>query len=110
MTARRDAAVARAGLLADDLEQDYRWLRLADLVSLVFCAGWTDTHEAFGYSIHGAHGDVLIAPDPFGGRHVPLTVAARVLSKARFADAADAARCWRDAGLVELGGEVRAAG
>lgn len=110
MEARRDAAMLRAGLRLDDLEHDYRWLRLADLVSLVFCARWTDTHEAFGYSIRGEEGDVLITPDPFGGRHVPLTVAARVLPKARFEDAADAARCWRNAALVEVQGEVRASG
>ena len=43
----RDAMLRVSGLPLDDLLPDYVFVRLADLISLTFCTGWTD-EQRFG--------------------------------------------------------------
>ena len=45
MEAARDAMVRASGMPLDDLAADYPFVRLGDLISLVFCTGWTDAQR-----------------------------------------------------------------
>lgn len=57
---------------------DYRFVRIADLLSLVFCNGWTEP-----FDLPDGRRTILIGtslevtPDPFAGARVPLRIAAR---------------------------------
>ncbi len=67
MESRRDELVAAAEIDGRTLQSDYRWLHLADLLSLVICANWLDPFERWGF--HGRwRPDVLqITPFPLAG-------------------------------------------
>lgn len=59
-------------------EADYRFVRVGDLLSLVFCNGWTEPHDLPGGGrvvLDG--GTLLVSPDPFAGARVPLRILAR---------------------------------
>lgn len=64
------------------LLQDYAYLAWADLVSLIFCNGWTDDFEVDVYRLRGHGATVFVSPDPFAGRDVPVRVRARRVPRA----------------------------
>ena len=69
---------------------DYRFVRIGDLLSLVFCNGWTEPHTLPDDRRTILKGATLeISPDPFNGRRVPLRVAARRLPVRRYGSAAE---------------------
>jgi hypothetical protein len=89
MTAVRDEMVRRSSRPLRDLEEDYAFVRLADLISLTFCAGWNG-EQRFGHWRVRRHTDrVLVTPDPFGGRSVAMDVAARRVRKGPFSTDAE---------------------
>ena len=90
----------------DTLVEDYRWVRLGDLVSLTFCNRWAEPRESHGYSMRWDGHGVTITPDPFGGGDVAVEIDARRLPNRPFQDAAAAAAAWRHAGRVRLRGRV----
>src|SRR5262245_10259714 len=71
MEALRDGFVGAAGLTLEDLQRDYLFLRVADLISLAFCNAWTDVLEMGSYKISARRDAVTVEPDPFGGQTVP---------------------------------------
>jgi hypothetical protein len=76
MTALRDEQVLRTGGRLEDLEADYVYLRLGDLISLSFCTG-SDDFTRFGEWHVTRSGDrVTVAPDPFAGLQIPVSVSA----------------------------------
>jgi hypothetical protein len=78
------------GAAGSAFERDYRFVRTADLLSLVFCNGWTDPHELPCGGRALLDGSTLqVSPDPFGGARVPLRVAARRLPRQRYRSAAE---------------------
>jgi hypothetical protein len=92
MTRRRDDHLARSGHTASELAADYAFVRIGDLLSLVFCNAWRDEYAHAGYRITlRDRSRLLVSPDPFGGREIPFTVAARRLPAGPF-PSADAAR------------------
>jgi len=86
---------------------DYRFLFLGDLVSLVFCHGWTQPFEAEGYRLTLAGTTVEVTPDPFGGDEVPLAVAARRIAARRYENDRDLQRTLAAAPTVVLEGVLR---
>ena len=81
LTAAHDQLLGEAGLDSGSnrlaFDEDYEFLRLADLLSLTFCNRWADPVEHGGFRAI-LDGDTLtIAPDPFGGGDVPFRVRAR---------------------------------
>jgi len=79
MEALRDRYVAAAALTLEDLQREYLFLRVADLMSLAFCNGWTDVQRMGRYEIAMRGNAVSVSPDPFGGRTVPVEIEAREL-------------------------------
>ncbi len=88
MEAARNAMLGRS---ADDaFARDYRFLRVGDLLSLVFCNGWTEPHDLPGGGRAVLSGASLqVSPDPFAGAAVPLRIAARSLPARRYPSAAE---------------------
>jgi Protein of unknown function (DUF3891) len=77
MEAARDRHLHALGIARAELLNDYVFLRIGDLASLMFCTGVTMAGE-FGYSARLEDGEQLvITPDPFGGADIPLSIDAR---------------------------------
>jgi len=108
----REHHLSAAGIRGlDDLRRDYRFLRLADLASLTFCAGWTEPQSddsGSGYTLRLEGGRLLITPDPFGGATVELEVPAREMPGTAFSSEDDARQAWNDASRVTLKGTAQA--
>jgi hypothetical protein len=105
----RDEFAAGADLAADELARDYFFVRIADLMSLVFCADWTEPQDLEDHVVWLDRGTLVVRPDPFGGAAIALDVPARRLPAASFASAADAARAFRAAAVVTISGTARGA-
>jgi hypothetical protein len=95
-----------APLRLADLERDYAFLRIGDLLSLTFCNGWNEQKDDFGsaYSFHLEGTRLLVTPDPFQGREVPFEVSARALAQPGFRSAAEAQAAYAAAPTVVLHG------
>jgi hypothetical protein len=76
MQGRRDEWLRAAGLPLDELLSDYVFVRLADLISLTFCAGWTDAERFGGWTVQPSVARVVVTPEAFGGSDVPFEIEA----------------------------------
>ena len=89
---RRVSALAqdgRSGVAFDSFLRDYALLRLADLVSLTLCHGWSDAFEVDYYRAVPDGATLTLTPDPFGGAIVPWRVAARRIPRRHYASDTD---------------------
>jgi len=105
MEAARDRHLQRALVDRETLDGDYFFLRAGDLISLTFCNAWTDEQRlASRYALRPRGRDLAVSPDPFGGRTIPIAIAAVEVPAGPFASEAAA----RDA--FERGRPVRLTG
>jgi len=88
---------------------DYRFLFLGDLISLVFCHGWTQPFEAESHRLILAGTTLEVTPDPFEGGEVPLAVPARRIPARRYESDEDLRRTLAAAPTVMLEGSARGA-
>jgi Protein of unknown function (DUF3891) len=93
-----------------DLEDDYPFVRLGDLISLTFCTGWTDEQRFGASTIHLSGSRVVVTPDPFDGATISIEIAARAVRNPPYRSDADLRDACREATLVTLRGEVAGAG
>jgi hypothetical protein len=100
----RDELLEKGVGTPDPFFDDYRFVRLGDLVSLVFCNGWTAPEEELGVRVSLAGDRVVVTPDPFGGRAVPLTVRARRVPARPYASDADLRQALSAAAPVTIAG------
>jgi hypothetical protein len=99
----RDRHLAASSIDPDVLQQDYRFLRLGDLLSLTFCNAWPEPQaDAFGYRLRFDGTRLSVTPDPFAGREVAMEITARRLPRRTFSSAADAAQAWESAPMTML--------
>src|SRR6476660_3782455 len=76
----RGEALARAGTgAAATLDDGYRFVNIADRLSLIFCSGWRERFGDRQLQIQLTGATLIVKPDPFGGLSVPLRVMARRL-------------------------------
>jgi hypothetical protein len=106
MAATRDAMVRMSGLTLPELEADYPYLRLGDLISLTFCTGSTDEQRFGDWTIQLSGARVVVTPDPFGGAIVPIEVDAREVHGGPFRSDAEWQAAWSAASPTALRGEV----
>ena len=106
MEAAREAMLRASGLGFDDLSADYVFVRLADLISLTFCVGWTDAQRFGEWTVEASGTSVVVAPDPFGGSTVPIEITARALRNRPFQSDAELREAFMDAGKATLRGTV----
>lgn len=102
MITRRNAHLTRAGRTEQDLLGDYVFVRLADLLSLVFCNAWTDAQTWCNRTIRLAGDRLLVSPDPFDGREIPLAIGGRRLPDRPFASAQAARAAFDQAPEVTI--------
>ena len=105
----RDQFTTGAGMTPDELARDYFFLRIADLMSLVFCNRWTDVQEMDDHTVHLDDGAIVVRPDPFDGQAWPIQVPARVLPDRTYRSEDDARAEFARAPHVTLAGLVRGA-
>jgi hypothetical protein len=106
-TARDRQLLRSTPLVFEDLERDYVFLRVGDLLSLTFCNGWTDVQQddlGLNYSFHLEGNRVTVAPDPFHGREIPFEVSARALPLSGFRSPSEAQAAFAAAPIVVLAG------
>lgn len=104
MEATRDRLIAGAGLELAALQSDYRFVRLGDLVSLAFCAGWAEPQRCYEWTVQLDGLRVMVQPDPFGGREIPFEVSAREIAAAPFEFVEEFRAALRRSPVVSLRG------
>jgi hypothetical protein len=118
MTATRDTLVGQSGRTTAQLTHDYGYVRIGDLISLVFCNLWQEeqTYDRWqfrlreGLEVHeGREGLVAVTPDPFAGRRVPIAVTAREIPDVPYESDAALQAAIRTAPRVTLHGLVSGA-
>jgi hypothetical protein len=88
------------------LTSDYDYVRIGDLISLIFCNRWEE--QSYKHWTFGLEGDrVVVTPDAFGGREIPFEIAAIELPDRRFTTDTDLRAAIDDAPRVTLRGTVR---
>jgi Protein of unknown function (DUF3891) len=102
----RDARLRASGRTLGDLLADYEFVRLGDLISLAFCAGWTDRQGFADWTVQLSGARVAVTPDAFGGATIPIEVTAREIRRERSRSDGDLREAWTDAQEKTLRGEV----
>jgi Protein of unknown function (DUF3891) len=110
MEAARDAMVRASERPLDDLLSDYALVRLADLISLTFCTGWTDEQRFRDWAIKLSGTRVVVSPDVFGGMKIPIEITAKEIRNQPFRSDAELHRAWSEAKTTTLRGEVEGKG
>jgi hypothetical protein len=84
MEAARDRMIAASGLTPTELLSDYVYLRLADLISLMFCMAVSQPQQFRDWSVQISGDRASITPDPFGGKTIPIEIHAREIPNRTF--------------------------
>ena len=88
MAARREKLLKGIDHTSRELEEDYRFLAVVDLLSLAFCNAWSDERERFGCRVRYAGEGIDVHPALFSSA-VTLRIRARRLPDRRYASTAD---------------------
>lgn len=104
----------RADLLggpADEaFEHDYRFVRIGDLLSLVFCNGWTAPHDLPGGGRVVLDGTTLrVSREGFAGAREPLRILARRLPARSYGSAGELRAALAGAPVEAVEGTVESA-
>jgi hypothetical protein len=104
----RHGMLGASGLPLNELEADYVFVRLGDLVSLTFCTGWTDEQRSGAWTVRLSGTRVGVTPDAFGGATIPMEIAAREIPNRRYESDAELREALGAANRTMLHGEVGA--
>jgi hypothetical protein len=105
----RHEMLRAAGLGLDDLLPDYVFVRLADLISLTFCTGWTDEQRYGEWVVQRVGTRVAVTPDAFGRAEIPFEIRAREMRDRPFRSDGELREALNDARQTILSGEVTGA-
>ncbi len=106
MVAARDRMVQASGLSFDELVSDYEFLRLADLISLVFCMAVTQAQVFAQWLVQFTGDSVVVTPNPFDHATIPIEIRAREISNQPFRSDEDLRTTVGAASSVILKGTV----
>jgi hypothetical protein len=109
MTATRDTLVSRSGGTPAQLAHDYGYVRIGDLLSLIFCNLWQDEQPYDRWRFRLDDRTVTVTPDAFAGRSVPLAVTAREIPDIAYASDEDLRGALRTAPRITLHGMITGA-
>jgi Protein of unknown function (DUF3891) len=84
MEAARDERLRAVARSMDTLMNDYFFVRVGDLISLVFCTRTIMQAPEFGYTVRLDGEHVFVTPDPFGGAEVPISIDGREVDGTAF--------------------------
>lgn len=85
------------------LDAAYPFVAIGDLLSLAFCSGWEE-REILGYRIRVEGSRLRVAPDPFGGGEVAISVPCRRLGSASYPSERAMRKAWEEAPAAGLEG------
>jgi hypothetical protein len=106
MEASRNELLRAIGVPLEDLLNDYVFVRLADLISLAFCVGWTDEQRFGEWGVRRFDARIVVTPDPFGGAEIPIEIGARVIRDERYVSDLALRRALSEARPTTLRGVV----
>ena len=106
MEKERDAMLRASGGSRAQLDADYPFVRLGDLISLTFCAGWTEEQRFDQWTVLRNGDLVLVTPDPLGGATVPIAAGARSVRAGSFRSAGELKQALEASPRVTLRGSV----
>ena len=106
MESLRDALISQAGDTTADLLSDYRFVRLGDLVSLMFCTGWNDPQRYDEWTVSRDGNVVSVTPGVFDNQRIPVTIPARRLPVVSYRTNADLRAALAAAPSATLRGEI----
>jgi hypothetical protein len=106
MESLRDEMVRSSGRAPADLDADYPFVRLGDIISLAFCTGWAEPLRYGEWTVTRSGRNVTVSPDPFEGAVIPMNVDARVLRGGRYESDDDLRREFARAQVIVLEGTV----
>jgi Protein of unknown function (DUF3891) len=109
METARDQMLRASGLPPGDLLADYVFVRLADLISLTFCTGWTDEQRFGEWAVQRFGTRVVVTPEAFGGGEVPFEIRAREIDDRAFRSDAELREALTEARSTVLQGAVTSA-
>src|SRR5215210_979143 len=64
----RDDMLSKSGMPFDELRTDYSYVRLADLISLTFCTGWTEEQRFDHWKVRPVDKCIRVSPSAFGAK------------------------------------------
>jgi hypothetical protein len=102
----RDRMLGADGGTLDDLLADYVFVRLADLISLTFCTGWTDEQRFGAWSVQRFDTRVVVSPRAFSETGVPIEIEAREIRNRSFQSDEELRESLRDGNVMMLEGVV----
>jgi hypothetical protein len=108
MEAARDTMLHASGRRSGELAADYAFVRLGDLISLMFCTGMTDLQQFADWSVQLSGARVIVTPDAFGGERVPIEITGRAIRRAPLRSTAELRRAVAEGSAMTLRGEVAA--
>lgn len=88
------------------LTHDYTFVRIGDLISLMFCTKWDEPQTFDRWTIRRDGDRVLVTPDAFSGRDVPIAVRARAIPARKYTSDEDLQATIRRSPIVTLSGAV----
>jgi len=103
MTRQRDDL---AGDRLAELEGDYAFVRLGDLISLAYCTLAAEAQAFEQWTVRREGDRVVVTPDLFDAAVVPFEIAARELPPEPFESTATLRRAFADARSIVLLGDV----
>jgi hypothetical protein len=109
LEALRDELANRARRTHVQLTHDYAFVRIGDLISLVFCAQWDEEQRYDRFTFRRDGDRVLVSPDPFNGRQVPIAIRAREVAARRYSSDTEMQQAVRTSPVITLSGVVTAA-
>ena len=109
METARDEMLRASGMPLDDLVADYPFVRLADLISLTFCTGWTDPQRFGDWMVQLSGTRVIVTPDAFGGMTIPIEIKAREVRNPPFESDSELRHALSEANTTTVRGDVAGA-
>jgi uncharacterized protein DUF3891 len=106
MEAARDEMVRACGLSFQDLTSDYEFVRLADLISLLFCMGIPHPQRFAEWTVRLTGDHVVVTPDLFSAVAIPVEIQARVIPNRSFQSDAELRAAVAAADRVIVKGKV----
>ena len=89
-----------------NLLADYAFVRLADLISLTFCTGWTDEQRFGDWTVRPHGTGIRVTPDAFGGKVIPMEITANEIPDQPFRSDAELRIALSGAKTVKLQGDA----
>lgn len=102
----RDEQLRASGGRMDDLVADYTYVRLGDLISLVFCTDDRAEERFLDWTVSRTGADVRVSPDLFGDATLAIAVEARAIDARAYRSDADLQEALAAARPLTLRGTV----